>query len=143
MNQNQPLVEKRNQKIIYWLLAAEPIILVGIALFLKTQGEAGRLGPSVSDEPYVVISSAISLIFIWISFMAASDKKILPSATAQGNNLKPGSKRMVILLLAIVPGILGFSLYMLFGKEMHLLLFNGAALIIAVWNILKFNEGKQ
>ncbi len=139
MPQNQPTQQQNNLNIVYWAMAAEPVILALIAIFLKSRNAAGNFLSPASDEPVMMAFIAISMIFVWLSFRFASGRNLLPKAmTAQAN---PQGFRLVALGLAIAPGILGFVHYLFFGNLLFLLILNGGAVGLAIKHITQFKEG--
>lgn len=139
MLQTQPTQQQNNLNIVYWAMAAEPVILALIAIFLKSRNAVGNFLSPASEEPVMVAFIAISMIFVWLSFRFASGRNLLPKAmTAQAN---PQGFRLVALGLAIAPGILGFVHYLFFGNLLVLLILNGGAVGLAIKHITQFNEG--
>lgn len=141
MDNNQPSPQQNNLNIVYWAMAAEPVILALIAVLLKSRNAVGNFLSPASEEPVMVAFIAISMIFVWLSFRFASGRNLLPQAmTAQAN---PAGFRLVALGLAVAPGIFGFVHYLFFGELLALLLFNGGAVGLAIKHITKFNEGNS
>ncbi|HAD83099.1 MAG: hypothetical protein A2509_00125 [Candidatus Edwardsbacteria bacterium RIFOXYD12_FULL_50_11] len=141
MHQTQPPQKQNNLYIVYWAMAAEPVILALIAVLLKSRNAVENFLSPASEEPVMVAFIAISMIFVWLSFRFASGRNLLPQAlTAQAN---PQGFRLVALGLAIAPGILGFVHYLFFGKLLALLILNGGAVALTIKHITQFNEGNS
>lgn len=126
--------------IVYWSLAIEPILLAGIAIFLKAAGAAGNMGASASEEPVLIIFVVVSLVLAWLSLMFSTGKSIIPKSLHLRNNPSQAGYRIITLALAITPGIFGFVHFLIFGRDLSLLILNGGALSLAVWHITKFND---
>jgi len=139
MFQSQPTQQQNNLHIVYWAMAAEPVILAAIALFLRTSNAVNISLSPASEETLLVVFLALSAVFVWLSFRFASGRNLLPQAmTARAN---PQGFRLVALGLAIAPGILGFVHYLFFGNLMVLLILNGGAVGLAIKHISNFSEG--
>ena len=141
MNLNQPSPQQNNLNIVYWAMAAEPVILAAIAIFLKASNAVNISLSPASEEILLVVFLALSTAFVWLSFRFASGRNLLPEALTARANLQ--GFRLVALGLAIAPGILGFIHYMFFGKLLALLLLNGGAMALAIKYITQFNEGSS
>ncbi len=141
MLQNQPTQQQNNLNIVYWAMAAEPVILAVIALFLRTSNAVTiSLSPD-SEETLLVVFLALSSVFVWLSFRFASGRNLLPKAMTDQAN--PTGFRLVALGLSVAPGIFGFVHYLFFGELLALLLLNGGAVGLAIKHIRQFNENNQ
>lgn len=141
MLQSQSPQQQNNLNIVYWAMAAEPVILASIALFLRTSNAVNISLSPASEETLLVVFLALSAVFVWLSFRFASGRNLLSKVMTEQAN--PAGFRLVALGLAIAPGILGFVHYLFFGNLMVLLILNGGAVGLAIKHISQFNENNQ
>ncbi len=131
-------------QIILWAVAAEPLFLAGIAYFLNLRGAFGKPVSGAPEEVVTIVFTVVSLLVAGMSFKFASlagRPKPIPGQlpeTAIPAVVKP--MQIVAVALAAIPGIFGFVLFILLRNELYLLLFNGGALALVVWHIMRFEN---
>jgi len=133
-------------KIILWAIAAEPLFLAGIAYFLDLQGAFGKPVSGAPEDVITTVFTLVSLVVAGLSFKFASlagrpkpipgqlPEPVIPAV------VKP--MQIIAVVLATIPGVFGFVLFILLRNELHLLLFNGGALALGAWHIMNFDNAR-
>jgi hypothetical protein len=146
-NKNNILLNRNNPqalRIVLWVVASDPLILAGIGYFLNLQGALGKPVTGAPEEFILIIFTIVSLVVAGLSLKFASlagRPKPLPGQLPEPSGLivtRP--MQIVAVALAAVPGIFGLVLFILLRNDLHLLLFNGGALVLAVWHIKNFEN---
>ncbi|MBI4727372.1 hypothetical protein HY768_09180 [candidate division TA06 bacterium] len=142
MNQPNPQVNK----IVLWAIAAEPLLLAGIAYCLNLQGVLGQPVTRGPEEVITVVFAVVSLLlaglFLKFASLVASPKPLpgqLPEPAVPAL-VKP--RQIIAVALAASPGIFGFIIFILLRNELYLLLFNGGALALGAWHIMNFENAR-
>jgi hypothetical protein len=133
----------RSVSIVLWALAADPVILAGIAYALKRGGTVTPVTGGLSQALFLIFAlAAFGLIYISFAFASGKyDPKASPSPLpAKAGVTRLASIRIASVGLAAAPAILGFVLHLLTGDDWALLAFNGAALAVAVKHVLAFTS---
>jgi len=140
LNRNNP----QALRIVLWVVASDPLIMAGIGYFLNLQGAFGKPVAGAPEEIILIIFTVVSLLVAGMSFKFASlagRPKPLPGQLPEPSApvvVKP--MQIVAVALAAIPGIFGLVLFILLRNDLHLLLFNGGALALAVWHIMSFEN---
>jgi hypothetical protein len=144
---NNILLNRNNaqaQRIVLWVVASDPLLLAGIGYFLNLQGALGKPVTAAPEEIILMIFTAVSLVVAGLSLKFASlagRPKPLPGQLPEPSApvaVKP--MQIIAVALAAIPGIFGLVLFILLRNDLHLLLFNGGALALAVWHIFNFEN---
>jgi hypothetical protein len=148
-HENNILLNRNNPqalRIVLWVVASDPLILAGIGYFLNLQGVLGKPVTQAPEEIILIIFTIVSLIVAGLSlkFAALAGRpKPLPGQLPEPSApvaVRP--MQIVAVALASIPGAFGLVLFILLRNDLHLLLFNGGALALAVWHIKSFDNAR-
>lgn len=132
--------------IVLWSVAAEPVILAGIALFMKKSGAVQRVAEPVFTT-LLIVFAIVSLGLLYVSFALASGKHApkdgQPPLSAGTGVTRLFGFRIIAIALASAPAVLGFVLFVISGNDWVLPVFNGGALLVAGRHLLAFSEASR
>lgn len=129
-------------RLVLWSIAAEPLFLAALALFLNRLGTVPRDGAPPDGDVMLIVFSALSLGALWAGFRFAAGGFAPKRPSFSTEPAMPTfGHQIAAVALAAVPGMLGFVHYLLYGMDWVLLAFCLGGFAAAARHALFFGSG--